>query len=204
VSWPDVGLTGLERFDADISRAFGRPRTPLWVTEYAESRPAVSSAEIAEDLGRAIGLAHRVPAVKMFIWFMLQNHHGEPWQSGLVGSAAFDSFRTSAAALDPRNGWVRWPRRRRPLVVRVPAPELRIRGETLQNVAVTYTLTGCDTEISRTGDIARMQRDASVPVTVQPGDIRPLRLVVRLRNTAGQTLARRYEVVMPTASSECS
>jgi cellulase (glycosyl hydrolase family 5) len=199
--WPNVGLTSLGRFDDHVSYSFGRARTPLWVTEYAESRPAVSAGRIAGDLQRAIELARRVPAVTMFVWFMLQNHRGEPWQSGLVGSSAFGSFRKAAATLDPRNGRVAWPSDRRPLVVRVAARELRMRGQALENVAVTYTVTGCESATSRTGDTARMQRNGWVPVVVDPGAVRPLNLVIVLRNAAGRQVERRFEVVTGAARS---
>ena len=131
----------------------------------------------------------------MFVWFMLQNHRHEPWQSGLVGTGALASFRTAAVALDPRNGRVVWRHNRRPLVVRVSARELRVHGQTFQNVAVTYTLSGCESELSRTGDVARMQRNGFVPVVVQPGDVRPTKLVIVLRNTAGREVARQFAVV---------
>jgi len=199
--WPDVGLTSLGRFDAYVSRKFGRARTPLWVTEYAESRPEVSSTRIADDLSRAVELAGRVPAVTMFIWFMLKNHRGEPWQSGLVGSAAFGSFTAAAAALDPRNGRVVWPGDGRSLVVRVSARELRIRGQTPETVAVTYTLTGCGSSVVRTGDTARMQRNGWVPVVVNAGNIRPLKLVIVLRNAAGRKVERRFEVLSGSTRS---
>jgi len=188
-SWPDVGLTSLARFDAHISRAFHRARTPLWVSEYAESRTAVPAARIAEDVQRAVQLAHRVPAVTMFVWFMLQNHHDEPWQSGLVGSSAFRSFRATASALDPRIGNLVWRPRDRPLVVYVPARELQLAEVPL--VAVTYRLTGCNSEVTRTDDKA-MLRGASVRVVVMPGDVQPITLVVTFRNAAGQTFLRTY------------
>jgi hypothetical protein len=171
------------------------------VTEYAESRPHVSSVRIAADLRRAVELAARVPEVRMFVWFMLQNHRHEPWQSGLVGTGAFASFRTAASALDPRNGRVVWPRDRGPLVVRVSARELRLRGQSLQNVSVTYTVSGCESELSRTGDVARMQRNGFVPVLVEPGEVEPTKLVITLRNTAGRQVAREFAVVGGAAST---
>jgi hypothetical protein len=201
--WPNVGLTSLGRFDAHVSHLFGRTHTPLWVTEYAESRPHVSSVRIAADLRRAVELAARVPEVRMFVWFMLQNHRHEPWQSGLVGTGAFASFRTAASALDPRNGRVVWPRDRGPLVVRVSARELRLRGQSLQNVSVTYTVSGCESELSRTGDVARMQRNGFVPVVVEPGEVEPTKLVIVLRNTAGRQVAREFAVVGGDASGTC-
>lgn len=207
-SWPDVGLTSLDRFDAELTRVFHRARTPLWVTEYAESRPAVSTQRIAVDLQRAVELAQRVPAVTMFIWFMLQNHRGEPWQSGLVGTGAFDTFRRAAVTLDPRNGRVLWPHVRRPFVVRVAASELRLPAQAYENLAVSYTLTGCTSATSHTGDVARMQRNGLVPVLVEPGDDTPTTLVIELRNAAGRTVQRRFDVVSGdrevTASAECS
>jgi Cellulase (glycosyl hydrolase family 5) len=200
-SWPDVGLTSLGRFDAELTHVFHRAQTPLWVTEYAESRPAVSPLRIAADLQRAVSLAQRVPAVKMFIWFMLQNHRGEPWQSGLVGTGAFDSFRRAAAVFDPRNGRVLWPRDGRPIVVAVAARELRLRGQTYENLAVSYTLIGCGGSTSQTGDIARMQHDGFVRVVVQPTDVKPTRLVIVLRNSAGRRVERRFDVVGAGAKS---
>ena len=193
--WPNVGLTSLGRFDALVSHRFGRVRTPLWVTEYAESRPDVSSMRIADDLSRAVELASRVPEVTMFIWFMLKNHQGEPWQSGLVGSAAFGSFTAAASALDPRNGRVVWPRDRRPLVVRVSARELRMRGQTFDTVGVTYTVTSCESSVTRTGDTARIQRNGWAAVVVDAGDVRPSKLVIVLRNAAGRQVERRFDVV---------
>jgi hypothetical protein len=197
--WPNVGLTNLERFDEYVSLEFGRSRTPLWVTEYAESRPEVSSSRIADDLSRAVELAGRVPEVSMFIWFMLKNHQGQRWQSGLVGSPAFGSFKAAAATLDPRNGRVAWRRDGRPLVVRVSAGELRIRGQASQTLSVTYTLFGCESSVFRTGDTARMQRNGLVPVVVRPGNIQPLRLVVVLRNAAGRRVERRFDLVTGAA-----
>jgi Cellulase (glycosyl hydrolase family 5) len=201
VPWPNVGLTSLGRFDDLVSSEFGRARTPLWVTEYAESRPEVSSTRIADDLSRAVELAGRVPAVTMFIWFMLKNHQGEPWQSGLVGSAAFGSFTSAAEALDPRNGRVAWPTDGQPHVVRVSARELYMRSEPFETVAVTYTLTGCRSSVTRTGDTARMPRNGWVRVLVEPGDVDPTSLVIVLRNAAGRQVERRFDLVTGTTSA---
>jgi hypothetical protein len=193
--WPNVGLTSLGRFDAYISAEFRRAQTPLWVTEYAESRPELSGTQIADDVSRAVELAGQVPAVTMFIWFMLNNHRGEPWQSGLVGSAALGSFRTAAAALDPRNGRVAWPRDREPLVVQVSARELLMQGQPPDIVAVTSTVAGCSSSVVRSGDTARIQRDGWVSVVVQPGDGRPTRIVIVLTNAAGRQVERWFDVV---------
>jgi hypothetical protein len=199
--WPNVGLKSLVRFDKHVSRSFRRARAPLWLTEYAESRSAVSSARIADDLRRAIELASSVPEVKMFVWFMLQNHHDEPWQSGLVGGSAFTSFRTASAALDPRNGRLAWPRHTEPLVVRVAARELRLPNQLFQSLTVSYSLTGCGITTSRTGDTPRMQRNGWVPVVIQPTDIEPSKLEVVVRNAAGRKIERRFEVVTGTDDS---
>jgi polysaccharide biosynthesis protein PslG len=102
--WPNVALPELGRFDREISRLFGRPNAPLWLTEYAESGTSVSPARQAADLERAVDLASAEPSVQMFIWLMLRNHPGHtPWQSGIAGKPAFDVYRRAARRFDPRN-----------------------------------------------------------------------------------------------------
>jgi hypothetical protein len=78
----------------------------------------------------------------------------------------------------------------------VRARELRLPNAPL--VAVSYRLGGCDGEVIGTGDVA-MLRGASVGVVVRPGDVRPVTLVVTLRNAAGRTLARAYRIAGASA-----
>jgi hypothetical protein len=94
---------------------------------------------------------------------------------------------------------VAWRRDGRPLVVRVSAGELRIRGQAAQTLSVTYTLFACQSSVFRTGDTVRLQRNGLVPVVVRPGNIRPLRLVVVLRNAAGRRVERRFDLVTGVA-----
>ena len=95
-----------------------------------------------------------------------------------------------------------------PFVVRVAARELRLPAQAHESLAVSYTLTGCTSVTSHTGDLARMQRNGVVQVLVEPGDDTPTRLVIELRNSAGHTVERRFDVVSGarevTASTECS
>jgi hypothetical protein len=94
----NVGFKSLARFDNVGS--FRRASRALITSTRSRGQP--SGAQIADDLRRAIELASSVPEVNMFIWFMLQNHHDEPWQSGLVGSN-IQFLQRGIAALDPRN-----------------------------------------------------------------------------------------------------
>jgi hypothetical protein len=87
--WPNVGLSGLARFEAELSGWFGRRGVELWLTEFAyrtnPRRPdTLSDARQASYLRQAVALASADPAVAMFIWFGFRDRAGQPWQSGLL------------------------------------------------------------------------------------------------------------------------
>ena len=87
--WPNVGLSGLARFETELSRRFDRRGVELWLTEFAyrTSRrvpDAPSYALQASYLRQAVALASADPAVGMFIWFGFRDRAGQPWQSGLL------------------------------------------------------------------------------------------------------------------------
>lgn len=114
VRWPNVTLTSLARFGAELDKAFGRKRIPIWITEYGnETKPGepkgVTEAQQRVYAPQAIALAKKDPRVAMFIWFVMQDSTGSTWQSGLyrkTGAAkpAQRSFAAAAKSLDPRNG----------------------------------------------------------------------------------------------------
>src|SRR5262249_20374142 len=86
--WPNVGLSGLARFETELSGWFGRRGVELWLTEFAyRTNPrlpdTLSDARQASYLRRAVALAGGDPAVAMFIWFGFRDRAGQPWQSGL-------------------------------------------------------------------------------------------------------------------------
>jgi hypothetical protein len=195
--WPDVGVPGLGRFDAFVSHVFGRTWTPLWVTEYAESRPAVTTGRIAADLEGAILLASRVPAVSMFVWFMLENHRDQAWQSGLAGTRAFSSFREAASSFDPRNGLVSWPAHVRRLVVRVPTLELRARMRFHFGVIVSYSLSACGIPLDDGAESSYVGRDGFVRVSVSSTGEAPTRIDFVVRDLRGHVVRRHADVITP-------
>jgi hypothetical protein len=116
VRYPNVTLTSFPQFEKDLDAAFGRKNIPLWVTEYGhETKPGepkgVTEAQQARYLPQAIGLAAKDPRVQMFVWFVLRDSTGSPWQSGIyrtTGAAkpARAKFAATAKPLDATNGRV--------------------------------------------------------------------------------------------------
>lgn len=113
VRWPRVSLANLERFGESLDDWFGRDGVPIWITEYGhETRPGEPlgvtgsvQAAFAED---ALALASGNPRVRVFVWFVLHDRLGEPWQSGLISEdgspkPSFERFAEVAGRLDARN-----------------------------------------------------------------------------------------------------
>jgi Cellulase (glycosyl hydrolase family 5) len=112
VRWPRVGLQNLERFGDSLDDWFGREDTPLWVTEYAhETLPDVFGVvpELqATYADEAVALVSANPRIRMFVWFILRDSPGTPWESGLLAEdgspkPAFARFSQAAHSLDARN-----------------------------------------------------------------------------------------------------
>jgi hypothetical protein len=87
--WPNVGLSGLARFETELSRWFDRRGVEFWLTEFAyrtnSSLPDASSYPLqASYLRQAVALASADPAVGMFIWFGFRDQTDQRWQSGLL------------------------------------------------------------------------------------------------------------------------
>jgi hypothetical protein len=112
VRWPRVGLSNLERFGTAIDTWFERDETPIWVTEYAhETLPdlfGIVPELQAAYAGEAVELAASNPRVRMFLWFILRDSPGTPWESGLLSEdgspkPSFARFGQAARRLDARN-----------------------------------------------------------------------------------------------------
>ena len=102
VRWPNVALTSLPQFETSLDNWFGRKNIPIWITEYGnETKPGepkgVTEAQQAAYIPQAIDIAKKDKRVPMFIWFVLRDSAGSPWQSGI--------YRTTAArSRGSRNG----------------------------------------------------------------------------------------------------
>jgi len=114
VRWPNVALTSLPQFETSLDTWFGRKNIPVWLTEYGnETKPGepngVTEAQQAAYLPQAIDIAKKDKRVPMFIWFVLRDSAGSPWQSGIYrtsGTAkpAQPKFAAAAKPLNPVNG----------------------------------------------------------------------------------------------------
>jgi hypothetical protein len=114
VRWPNVALTSLPQFETSLDTWFGRKNIPVWITEYGnETKPGepkgVTDAQQAAYLPQAIGIAKKDKRVAMFVWFVMRDSAGSPWQSGIYrtsGSAkpSKPKFAAAAQPLDPVNG----------------------------------------------------------------------------------------------------
>jgi polysaccharide biosynthesis protein PslG len=113
VRWPRVGIANLERFGDSLDSWFGRTETPLWITEYGYETLPLEPFGVEPDLQaqfaeEALALAAENPRVRAFVWFILRDTPGTPWQSGVIGEdgsakPAFETFAAAAGELDARN-----------------------------------------------------------------------------------------------------
>lgn len=109
VRYPNVTLSTLPQFEADLKKFFHRS-VPVWITEYGhETKPpdphGVSYATQAKYAAQALNIAKNDPNVQMFIWFVFHDNAGNPWQSGLYGAnniqkPAYDAFGAVARLID--------------------------------------------------------------------------------------------------------
>ena len=163
--WPNVGLLELGRLGDEVDRDFRRT-APLWATEYAEPSPYVRPQRQSHDLARAVELAAAQPNVQMFIWLMLRNHPGTPWQSGISGTPALQEFRRDALRYDPRNPIVEFAGERRSFLLTLPALELRWHLSAGSRVGIKYSVTNCGRPVATGLGAARIASDGWVPVPV--------------------------------------
>ncbi len=117
VRWPNVSLSSLPRFESSLDTWFGRRNIPIWITEYGhETKPGepkgVTEAQQAAYAPQAIAIAKRDPRVAMFVWFVMRDSSGSPWESGLYRTSgdpkpARSRFAAAAGPLDALDGKVR-------------------------------------------------------------------------------------------------
>jgi len=114
VRWPNVALTSLPQFETSLDKWFGRTNIPVWITEYGnETKPGepngVTEAQQAAYLPQAIDIAKKDKRVPMFVWFVMRDSAGSPWQSGIYRTTGSPKpsqpkFAATAKPLSPVNG----------------------------------------------------------------------------------------------------
>lgn|GEM_PF-1093496 len=109
VRYPNVTLSTLPKFEADLKKYFHRS-VPIWITEYGhETKPGephgVTPALQAVYAKQALTIAKNDLNVQMFIWFVFRDSAGNPWQSGLFAAngaqkLAYNQFGAVARLID--------------------------------------------------------------------------------------------------------
>ena len=114
--WPNVSLASMPLFEKSLDKWLGKRNLPIWITEYGhETKPdrrGISPALQRSYLSKAFSIARKDARVQMFVWFILGDRAGVPWESGLltrtsVPKPAYATFGALARAVDARNAIVR-------------------------------------------------------------------------------------------------
>jgi hypothetical protein len=147
VRWPNVSMTTLPRFGAQLDKWFGRKSIPLWLTEYGhETRPedprGVSYAQQSSYMTTAVNMARRNPRVSLLIWFAIRDNDVNLWQSGLLTyggleKPAFDQFSVLGRLVDGRNATVNVKGGRANPAVRVATTKFGYRSGAGSRVGMT-------------------------------------------------------------------
>jgi hypothetical protein len=113
--WPNVSLASLPTFEKSLDTWFRRKNVPIWITEYGhETKPdkrGISPALQRAYLSQAFAIARKDTRIHMFVWFILGDRKGVPWESGLLTATgakkpAFATFAALARGVDARNAIV--------------------------------------------------------------------------------------------------
>jgi hypothetical protein len=176
VRWPNVSLTSLPRMERSINKWFHRKSTPIWITEYSHEtipdKRGISYALQSDYLRRAIGIARRNPHVTMFIWFVLHDDPGDPWQSGLIAQnetvkPAYRTFAQIAYGLDARNSVQTVKAGVANPMVRISALEIAARSPVGSRIGVDQRVVQGDSLIAHPQPEATLGRDGWLTVPVQ-------------------------------------
>jgi hypothetical protein len=212
VRWPNVSLTMLDRFGTALDTWFRRKNIAIWVTEYGHEtsgggRRGVSYATQASYVTRAINVARKTPRVGMFIWFVLRDHAGTPWQSGLLEEngavkPSFARFAKLAKEVDARNS-ITAVRGTGPLV-RVSALEIGYYAGVGSPIGLTYRVF----DRGRLIEVAQPQVPMGIDgwfsfrTKFRPVAGRAYRVTVRAGDANGNAVDRTLTLVGPTAKKK--
>ena len=144
----------------------------------------------------AFAIAARYPYVPMFIWFVLHDDAGDPWQSGLIAEdgtlkPAFFTFADIAYQFDPRNallvvkGGVPNP------VVRLSARQMATRSPVGATIGVDMRVILGDSLVAHPQPQAKLGIDdwVTVPVAFTPVKGRTYYVQVKMNDIHGDTVS---------------
>ncbi|TMK92640.1 MAG: hypothetical protein E6G42_07350 [Actinobacteria bacterium] len=201
VRWPNVSLSSIPRLESSLKQWFHRKSAvPIWITEYGhETNPDPSGVDYqtqSDYMKRAFAIAARYPYVPMFIWFVLHDDAGDPWQSGLIAEdgtlkPAFFTFADIAYQFDPRNallvvkGGVPNP------VVRLSARQMATRSPVGATIGVDMRVILGDSLVAHPQPQAKLGIDdwVTVPVAFTPVKGRTYYVQVKMNDIHGDTVS---------------
>ena len=171
VRYPNVTLSTLPKFEADLKKYFHRS-VPIWITEYGhETKPAephgVSLATQGAYAKQALTIAKNDPNVQMFIWFVFRDSTGNPWQSGLFSQngarkPAYNSFGAVARLID---GTMSTAKPGVSPKVTMYVPYLAHYAAPGSSIGVTYAVTDGSKLVATAQPVATLAFDQSITFT---------------------------------------
>jgi Glycosyl hydrolase catalytic core len=206
VRWPNVSLKSLPRMEKSLNKWFHRRSTPIWITEYSHEtvpdKRGISYALQADYLRRAITIARGYPYVGMFIWFVLHDDEGDPWQSGLVTEdnvtkPAFQTWAQLVYGLDARNAVTVVPGGRANPTVRISALSIAARSPAGARLGVDERVVQGDSLVAHAQPEATLAVDGwvTVPIHFTPARGRIYYAYVTLNDIHGNTVSRLLTLV---------
>lgn len=202
VRWPNVSLTTIPRLESSLKKWFHRKSAvPIWITEYGhETTPEPRGVDYqtqSDYMKRAFSIASRYSYVPMFIWFVLHDDQGDPWQSGLIAEdgtlkPAFFTFADVAYQFDPRNALVVVKGGKPNPVVRLSAREMAAKIPVGSPVGVDMRVILGDTLVAHPQPQGRLGIDGwvSVPVAFTPQKGRTYYVQVDMNDINGDHISR--------------
>jgi hypothetical protein len=207
VRWPNVSLTLIPRLERSLNTWFHRRSTPIWITEYGhETKPGdakgISYALQATYLRQAIEIARGYPYVTMFVWFVIHDDPGNPWQSGLIAEngdvkPAFYTFAETVFPLDPRNVIYTVPSGRANPVVRISALEIASRSPPGSRVGIDARIYTGDSVVAHVFPEGILARDGwvQVPLRFTPEGRRTYYAQIEANDIHGNRVRRLLTIV---------
>ena len=185
-----------------MKKAFHRKGSvPIWITEYGhETTPDPKGVDYqtqADYMKRAFAIAARYPYVPMFIWFVLHDDQGDPWQSGLIAEdgtlkPAFFTFADLAYQFDPRNAIVVVKAGKPNPVVRLSAREMAARSPVGATIGVDMRVILGDSLVAHPQPQGKLGIDGwvTVPVAFTPVKGRTYYVEVQMNDIHGDLVSR--------------
>jgi cellulase (glycosyl hydrolase family 5) len=203
VAYPNVALSTMSRFGADLKKWFHRA-VPIWITEYGEqTKPedkfgGITYARQAADIKKAMRLAQANPYVQMFIWFIFRDSTSATWASGIekrtgAKKPGYAAFAATAKAID---GQTQTLTKDRAMSVKVAVPLFSSIDAPGTPIQLSYRLM-VGSRLAKSGTVtAKLAADQTVTLKLtRPAAKARYTLAVTATDDSGQTAKRTVALV---------